>query len=103
VRFAIVLSLAAGTGRAADGWVGHDKWKHLVASALLQSATYSVVRAAGGGHGVAQGIAIPAALGVGLAKEVRDRRPGGSGFSTRDLAWDLAGVGLGAVAAHQVR
>lgn len=103
MRFLVVLTFAVGPGPAPDRWTGPDKWRHLVASAIAHGAVYSVARAAGVAPDRAQGIAVPVALGVGLAKELRDRRPGGSGFSGRDLAWDLAGTGLAAVGAHQVR
>jgi putative lipoprotein len=103
MRFLVLLSFGFGHAPAPDRWTGADKWKHLVVSSLVHGATYSVVRAAGVGHDAAQGVAVPVALGVGLAKELRDRRPGGSGFSGRDLVWDVAGVGLSAAGAHQVR
>lgn len=103
MRYVLLLSFGFGHAPAPDRWTGVDKWKHLVVSSLVHGATYSVARAAGARHGTAQGVAVPAALGVGLVKELRDRRPGGSGFSGRDLVWDLAGVGLAAAGAHRVR
>lgn len=103
MRFVVLLSLGFGHGPTPDRWTGVDKWTHLVVSSLVHGAGYSVVRAAGAGHEVAQGVAVPLSLGVGVAKELRDRRPGGSGFSGRDLVWDALGVGIAAVGAHQVR
>ncbi len=103
MRFALVLTFAVGAPGSGDRWLGPDKWRHLVVSALAHSAVYSAARASGTSPANAQRIAIPVAVGVGLGKELRDRRPGGSGFSGRDLAWDLAGVGLAAAGAQGVR
>ncbi|AMV31454.1 lipoprotein [Pirellula sp. SH-Sr6A] len=42
------------------------------------------------------------AKGVGIAKEVMDSRPGGSGFSFADLAADLAGIRFALLATRKI-
>lgn len=79
---------------ADDDWTGRDKALHFGASALLTlSGQYVLVQKLHATDGEAAPFSSGAALAVGLAKEVHDaRRPAGSGFSLKDLAWDAAGV-----------
>lgn len=79
-----------------DTWFGTDKVKHFFMSAFVQSAAFSAARAAGAPHSSAQAIAGVATGGIGIGREVYDRRSGRI-FSVKDLAWDAAG-GLAAAA-----
>jgi len=84
----LVLALQAPP---ADRWFSTDKVKHFFMAAFAQSVGYSALRATSLGHrssliGASAGTAV---LSVG--KELADRR--GTGFSTRDLVWDVAGAG----------
>lgn len=70
--------------------VGTDKFMHFGATGIisafvtcLSEPEYSIV--AGGAAGI----------GAGLAKEVYDSRPGGSGFDGADLLADGLGAGVG--------
>lgn len=110
-RYAVIFVLASlpfggGTrpsagGGGADPWFGRDKGKHFVASTLIQSASFSVLRANGMDYRSAAVTASGTTLGVGLLKELRDRRRGGR-FSWRDLAADALGGTAGAVAVRQL-
>jgi len=52
----------------------------------------------------AMGGAIGITLGVGVARELHDRRIPGNIFSVRDLTWDALGTAAGAVlSAHTIR
>lgn len=73
-----------------DSWFGADKAKHFLVSAFVQSVTYTGARAVGFGRGSAMVAASAATVGVGVGKEIHDRRAGGE-FSVQDLTWDLAG------------
>jgi putative lipoprotein len=89
------LSAAASDWRWADDrWTGRDKALHFGASALLTlSGQYVLVQKLDATDGKAAPFSSGGALGLGIAKEVYDaRRPGGTGFSFKDLAWDAAGV-----------
>lgn len=108
-RFALVFVLAAfpfggsprGSANGADPWLGRDKGKHFVVSALIQSASFSVLRANGSDYRQASVAASGTTLGAGLFKEIRDRQRGGR-FSWRDLAADVAGGAAGGVAVRQL-
>lgn len=77
--------------RAADPWLGADKVKHFFVTFFVQSVAYSTLRATNVGHESSLLGSGALALGVGLGKELVDRRRTGR-FSPRDLAWDAAGV-----------
>ncbi len=77
---------------AADPWFGTDKVKHFFLSFFVQSVAYSTLRATNVGHESSLLGSGALAIGVGLGKEIVDRRRSGL-FSPRDLAWDAAGVG----------
>lgn len=84
-----------------DRWLGRDKLYHFTASALIHSATHSVLRANSRGYREAAWTAAGVTMSIGLAKEVWDRRSGRF-LSLKDLAADAAGSGTGAVVIRQV-
>lgn len=75
----------------ADPWFGTDKVKHFFLAFFVQSVAYSTLRATNVGHESSLLGSGALAMGVGLGKELVDRRRTGH-FSPRDLAWDAAGV-----------
>jgi uncharacterized protein YfiM (DUF2279 family) len=85
-----------------DRWLAEDKLRHFALSFAITEMAYATARfelSADRALASAAGVALLA----GIGKEIHDLRPGGSGLSILDLAWDLAGVGLGTVLAHQIR
>lgn len=80
---------------AHDPWFGPDKLRHLLASFAVTGWAQAGLRLldAGPDAAVAGGAAI--SLAAGLGKELHDVRSGGA-LSLKDLAWDLAGIGLAA-------
>ena len=73
-------------------WFGEDKITHFVTSFAASSFAASGARAVGLTH--EQSLAVGAGVGLSAAigKEVADTRRG-SGFSARDMAWNLLGLG----------
>lgn len=87
-----------------DSWFGIDKLKHFFMSVFIESVSYSALQAAGVNHRPALGGAIGITLGLGVARELHDRRQKGNIFSVRDLTWDALGAGAGAVLlSHTIR
>jgi putative lipoprotein len=82
------LALILHTSARADDWNGPDKKQHFAISFVLGIASASAFpdRPA---------LAVGLAMTPGLIKELSDAQKGGSGFSGKDLAWDLAGAALG--------
>lgn len=76
---------------APDAWFGADKMKHFMMSAFIQSAAFSVARAARMPRSNAQFVGGVSSVTMAVGKEVLDRRRG-SRFSVRDLLWDGAGA-----------
>jgi len=70
---------------AQDRWVGDDKVWHFGGSVFIGTLAYTAVES--------KPIAFGIAMGVGLLKEMSDRKT--TGFSYKDLVWDAAGAYLG--------
>lgn len=85
IAFSLLLSLPA----YADSWSTPDKPKHFAASALWGAGARIICQGCNDWQATALGT-IP-----GLVKEIQDSRPGGSGFSTKDLIADIAGAYVG--------
>jgi uncharacterized protein YfiM (DUF2279 family) len=75
-----------------DRWFSADKAKHFFLAAFVQSVSYTSLRTVGLGEDVSLDGASAISLGVSVGKEIRDRRQG-SEVSTKDLVWDVAGIG----------
>jgi putative lipoprotein len=91
---ALVFTLHLGTApkRAGDDrWLGADKARHFFTSALLDCLAYSAIRTTRVSQ---QGALVSAGVltaGVGIGKELYDRKSGGDP-SFKDLAADGAGI-----------
>ena len=116
LAFALTLACAAGAneGHAAgtavaplppavaeDAWLAEDKLRHFTLSFAATQLAYGGARVLLQPD-AATAAAATAAFGLGIAKEIRDRRRGGP-FSWRDLVWDAAGVLLGVALVRQIR
>ncbi|ENY9926127.1 YfiM family lipoprotein [Pseudomonas aeruginosa] len=92
---AACLLLGGCSHFAEDDWLGEDKALHFASSAALAAAGMQMAHDRGL-RGVRQarfGLSFSLAFGVG--KEFYDSRSAGSGWSWKDLAWDLAGAAAG--------
>ena len=82
-----------------DPWFGPDKSLHLSISLVLSggaTSLYTFLRREGGWY-EAGAVGVGGSLLMGLGKEIYDEAaPQGSGWSWRDLTWDLVGSVLGA-------
>lgn len=77
---------------ASKRWFGPDRVKHFFLSFFVQSAGYSVARAANAGHRPSLIAASGMTAAAAFSKEVWDRKRG-SGFDVGDLVWDALGAG----------
>lgn len=103
-----VLTLAGGSARAEDRWLGRDKGLHAAASAVIAAAGYAasapwVERPAGRAV-----IGASLAIGAGAGKELLwDAALDRGDPSWKDFTWDLVGaavgVGLALVVDHATR
>jgi uncharacterized protein YfiM (DUF2279 family) len=89
----LALVLLAPAARPAGArWFGPDRVKHFFLSFFVQSASYSVARAANVGRGTAVIVASGATAAAAVSKELWDRKRG-TGFDGLDLVWDALGAG----------
>lgn len=89
------LLLAGCSHMASDGWGGQDKAQHFIASAMLSAAgnEYAQHQGISRDRSAAYGVMFSISLGAG--KELWDSRPAGTGWSWKDLTWDVAGAAAG--------
>ena len=85
---AAVLAIAA-TQAHADEWTGADKQKHFAVQVVSGAAVRTIFPS------LTDTEAIAVATIPGVIKELHDSRSGGSGFSSKDMAWNLAGAFVG--------
>jgi uncharacterized protein YfiM (DUF2279 family) len=88
----LVALVVAVPGPPRARWFGPDRIKHFFMSFFIQSASYSLARAANLGHGEALGAATGATTAAAISKELWDRKRG-TGFDRLDLVWDAFGAG----------
>lgn len=74
-----------------DTFLGPDKVKHFMMSAFIEAIGFSSLQAAGASRRVSLGAATTVTLGIGIAREIHDRRTKGL-FSIGDLTWDTLGT-----------
>jgi putative lipoprotein len=74
-----------------DGWRATDKAKHFLMSAFVQSASFSALRTIRVSRGGSLAGATVFTAGIGIGKELYDRKYGGDP-SYRDLVADGAGM-----------
>lgn len=85
---AAALAIAANQANA-DEWTGADKQKHFAVHVVSGAAVRTVFPS------LTDTEAIAVATIPGIIKELHDARSGGSGFSSKDMAWNIAGAFVG--------
>ena len=75
-----------------DSFRGPDKVKHFLMSGFIEAVGFSALQAINVNRSVSVGAATAATLGIGLARELHDKRVTGL-FSVGDLTWDTLGTG----------
>lgn len=80
---------------AQDSWTGQDKAQHFIGSALLSAVGNEYGQQQNWSQQRSNSFGLMFALSLGAAKEFYDSRPQGSGWSWKDLSWDVAGAAAG--------
>ena len=91
MMLALPLAFVIAAAPPRDTWFGADKLKHFFTAAVVQSLSYSAVRATGAEHRAALRTAWGVTAVVSIGKEIRDRHTTEL-FSVRDLVWDTGGA-----------
>ena len=74
---------------ANDSWSGQDKAQHFIASAMLSAAGNEYSQHQGMSRDRSAMFGLMFSVSLGASKELWDSRPEGSGWSWKDLAWDV--------------
>lgn len=90
-----VLLLSGCSHTAHDQWSGQDKAQHFIASALLTGVGSEIALHQGSSSARSANIGFLFSISLGAAKELWDSRVTGSGWSWKDLSWDIAGAATG--------
>lgn len=90
-----IFLLAGCSHTAHDQWRGQDKAQHFIASAVLAAAGSEVGLRQGYSAVHSANIGFLFSVSLGAGKELWDSRPAGTGWSWKDLAWDVAGAATG--------
>ncbi len=75
-----------------DSWTGRDKFHHFWVSGAISGIATAVVKDQDEDNADVFPVAIGVTLSFGIAKETHDVFISGSGWSWKDLVWDLAGA-----------
>ncbi|EOC1335348.1 YfiM family lipoprotein [Cronobacter turicensis] len=91
----LVVTLTGCSHMAQDSWAGQDKAQHFLGSALLSAAGNEYAQRQGHSPDRSATFGLMFSVSLGATKELWDSRPAGSGWSWKDLAWDVAGASAG--------
>lgn len=78
--------------RPTETFLGYDKVKHFMMSGFIEAIGFNALQAANVDRSASLGAATAVTLGIGVARELHDRKTNGL-FSLGDLAWDALGIG----------
>ncbi|WON75956.1 YfiM family lipoprotein [Serratia sp. UGAL515B_01] len=99
-----VLFFSSGCAHMAnDSWTGKDKAQHFVASAALAAVGTAYGDHQNWNEARSRSFGLLFSIGLGAAKELYDSREGGTGWSWKDFAWDVAGAATGYSIYHLAR
>jgi putative lipoprotein len=91
-----VVLLCSGCAHVAqDNWTGKDKAEHFLSSAVLAAAGSEISQHQHRGRGQNLRFGFLFSLSFGAGKELYDSRSSGSGWSWKDLSYDVAGAATG--------
>lgn len=91
LTFRIAVPRDSVTAGPPDSFTGPDKVKHFLVSGFIEAMGFSTLQGMNADRSVSVGAATAATLGIGIAREIHDKRTKGL-FSLGDLAWDGLGI-----------
>lgn len=91
----LLLCCSGCTHMAQDQWTGRDKAQHFISSAFLAAAGNAYGEHQNWSTDRSASFGLTFAISLGAAKEFYDSREGGTGWSWKDFAWDIAGATTG--------
>ncbi|MGK3115144.1 YfiM family lipoprotein [Candidatus Pantoea formicae] len=91
----IVLLCSGCAHVAQDNWTGKDKAEHFFSSAVLAAAGSEISQHQHQSRGQNLRFGFLFSLSFGVGKELYDSRSSGSGWSWKDLSYDVAGAATG--------
>ncbi|MDC9590164.1 YfiM family lipoprotein [Xenorhabdus sp. XENO-10] len=91
IIFPILLTTSCSNLRQSnDNWTGKDKAQHFLFSAIVAVAGNAYGDRQNWGHRESAQLGVLLSISIGVAKELYDSRPLGTGWSWHDIAYDIA-------------
>ncbi|EXU73643.1 lipoprotein [Erwinia mallotivora] len=96
-KFWLMMTLFCSgcTHMAQDSWTGKDKAQHFISSAFISAAGNAFGQKQNWSSSQSSSFGLMFSVSFGAAKELYDSRAGGTGWSWKDFAWDVAGAATG--------
>ncbi len=88
---------------ANDNWQGKDKAQHFLFSMAASAGANAYTDHQKYGHREGLLIGLSFSISLGVAKELYDSRPEGTGLSWHDFAYDVAGAVAGSLLYQQLK
>ncbi|HKN03948.1 MAG TPA: YfiM family lipoprotein [Buttiauxella sp.] len=92
---ASIFLLSGCSHMAQDKWHGQDKAQHFIASAILSAGGNEYGQHQGWSDSRSANFGFLFSVSLGVTKELWDSRATGSGWSWKDITWDVAGAATG--------
>lgn len=104
----VLLSVITLTGCqsfhfANDNWKGKDKAQHFLFSMVASAGANAYADHQNYGHREGLLIGLSVSISLGVAKELYDSRPEGTGWSWHDFTYDVAGAVAGSLLYQQLK
>ncbi|WP_342639589.1 YfiM family lipoprotein [Proteus faecis] len=104
----VLLSVITLTGCqsfhfANDNWKGKDKAQHFLFSMVASAGANAYAEHQNYGHREGLLIGLSVSISLGVAKELYDSRPEGTGWSWHDFTYDVAGAVAGSLLYQQLK
>lgn len=88
---------------ANDNWQGKDKAQHFLFSMVASAGANAYADHQNYSYREGLVIGLPFSISLGVAKELYDSRPQGTGWSWHDFAYDVAGAAAGSLLYQQLK
>jgi putative lipoprotein len=96
-------SLPQNDDRLNDRWLAQDKMLHFAVSGIISGLTAHAAKNNGSGRCEAAAVGFGVSISIGASKEIYDKYERKTGYSYRDMVWNVAGSTVGSLLGSRCR